>query len=107
VLAFCIGDEDTVRGFRLAGVPGEVASTAGEAAAALARARRRPDCALLVVTEQASVLLGPALAALRAARDGPAVVEIPGPGGAQAATPGDGVARLVRSIAGAALEDEP
>ena len=105
--AFCIGDEDTVRGFRLAGVPGEAVSTAGEAAEALARARRWADCGLLIVTEQACALLGQELASLRAAGDRPTVVEIPGPGGPRVVTSGDGLARLVRSIAGTSLEDGP
>ena len=104
--AFCIADEDTVRGFRLAGVPGQAASTAGEAAEALAQARQRAGCGLLIVTGEVCASLGPELAALRAAGDGPLVVEIPGPGGARPATSPEGLARLVRSIAGTALEDE-
>ncbi len=104
---FCIADEDTVRGLRLAGVRGEAVSTAQEAAAALARARQRPDCALLVVTEQVSTLLGPALADLRAGCDRPAVVQIPGPAGPSGAAGPGGLGRLLRSVVGAALEAEP
>jgi len=106
VQAFCIADEDTVRGFRLAGVPGEAVSTASQAGEALARARQRAGCGLLILTGEVCASLGPELAALRAAGDGPLVVEIPGPGGAPAATSGEGLSRWVRSIAGAALEGE-
>ena len=35
---YCIADEDTVRGFRLAGVPGQVVTTPQQAAEALSAA---------------------------------------------------------------------
>ncbi len=104
--AFCIADEDTVRGFRLAGVRGEAVSTPQEAAEALARARQRPYCALLIVTEQVCGHLGPELTALRVQGDRPVVVEIPGPGGPTAAAAPGALGRLVRAVVGTALEED-
>lgn len=46
-----LGDEDTVTGFRMAGVEGHVC----DAAAARAKARELGDCAVIITTE----LLGP------------------------------------------------
>ncbi|MBE3071090.1 MAG: ATP synthase subunit F, partial [Planctomycetes bacterium] len=40
---FCIADEDTVRGFRLAGIEGRAVETPREAADALARAAAQAD----------------------------------------------------------------
>ena len=48
---YCIADENTVRGFRLAGVSGQVVNTAPEAAAALETAAARRDCAVIILTE--------------------------------------------------------
>jgi len=39
---YCIGDEDTVRGFRLAGIEGQVVVSPEEAAAALRAWRAAP-----------------------------------------------------------------
>ncbi len=105
--ALCIANEDTVRGFRLAGVQGEAVSTPREAAEALDRARHGPDCALLIVTEHVAAVLGPELTRLRLAGGRPIVVEIPGPGGPMTSARRTGLDRLVRSIMGTALEEEP
>ncbi len=105
MLAFCIADEDTVRGFRLAGVPGEAVTTPQEAMAAFERARVRPACALLLLSADVCAGLGAALAAFRARSDRPLVVELPRPG-APASQRG-ALERLVRSLLGVRLEDEP
>ncbi len=104
--AFCIADEDTVRGFRLAGVPGESVSTPREAAETLDRVRQRPDCALVIVTEQVCEALGPELARIHLAGGRQIVVEIPGPGGPMISAPRASLNRLVRSVVGTALEEE-
>jgi len=49
---FVIGDEDTVLGFRLAGLPGVVATSADQARAALQDALRRPDLKIVILTER-------------------------------------------------------
>lgn len=78
---FCIADEDTVRGLRLAGVAGEAVANAQEAAAALSRALTQPDCGVLMVTEQVAASIRPQVEALRLEREQPVLVEIPGPAG--------------------------
>ena len=44
---YCIADEDTVRGFRLAGIEAQIAATAEEARTAIDDVAARPDCGLL------------------------------------------------------------
>lgn len=78
---FCIGDEDTVRGFRLAGVAGRVVGEAAAAAAALAEAAAQPDCGIVILTQPAGAMLGEGLEAFRREHERPLIVEIPGPAG--------------------------
>jgi V/A-type H+-transporting ATPase subunit F len=78
---FCIADEDTVRGFRLAGVAGEAASTAGQAFHLLDRAIEEADCAIVILTSTVADLIRDRVEELRLERDRPLIVEIPGPGG--------------------------
>ena len=78
---YCIADEDTVRGFRLAGVSGEVATTAGETIAAVQAAPERPDCAVLILTEKTADTIRPLLNQIRFERERPLIIEIPGPEG--------------------------
>jgi V/A-type H+-transporting ATPase subunit F len=73
---FCIGDEDTVRGFRLAGVEGVVAGTAEGVAGALAVAVSRPDCGVVLITRAAAGLARPLVAELRLERARPLLVEL-------------------------------
>lgn len=49
---FVIGDEDTVLGFRLAGVEGDVVRTPDEAKGSLERAFQRPDVGIIIMTER-------------------------------------------------------
>lgn len=83
---FCIADEDTVRGFRLAGVAGEAALTAGEASRILERVMGEPDCAIVILTSTVADLIRDRVEELRLERDCPLIVEIPGPGGRTAET---------------------
>lgn len=78
---FCIADADTVRGFRLAGIPGEAVSNAPQAATALERAAARPDCGLLILTESVADSIRSQVDAWRLQHDQPLLVEIPGPTG--------------------------
>ncbi len=104
---YCVGDEDTVHGFRLAGVPGRAVSTPEEASGAVAAAFEPPGaCELLIVTEEVA-RLEPRLTALRLERSRPLVVEIPGPGGPATAAGGESLRRLVQRLVGASREDEP
>ena len=78
---YCIADEDTVRGFRLAGVEGRVAKTLKEAETALKEAQEDAHIGVLILTERVAADLRPKVDELRMTRDRPLVVEIPGPGG--------------------------
>lgn len=75
---FCIADENTVRGFRLAGVDGQVAVTAQEAAAALQKARTDLDYGILILTNNLAQAIRTQVEAMRLECDRPLVVEIPG-----------------------------
>ena len=78
---FCIADEDTVRGFRLAGIAGQVVNTAEQAAVAVAAAVARTDCGIIVVTEKVAAGIRQQVETIRLDRDRPLIVEIPGPEG--------------------------
>jgi V/A-type H+-transporting ATPase subunit F len=76
-----IGDEDTVLGFRYAGVPGEIATTADEARSALQRVLRLGDVAILIMTDLVADLIRDQVNQVRFGLELPLVVEVPGPGG--------------------------
>lgn len=78
---YCIADEDTVRGFRLAGIAGESVTTAAEAAAAVAGQVANADCGIIVLTHPVAAGIRPQVEAIRLERDRPLIVEIPGPDG--------------------------
>jgi V/A-type H+-transporting ATPase subunit F len=78
---FCIADEDTVRGFRLAGIGGQVATTAQQAAAALEAAAAHADYGIIVLTEKVAAGIREKVDAIRLAQTRPLIVEIPGPEG--------------------------
>jgi len=52
-----IGDQDTVLGYRFAGVTGEVAETEQEARDAFKRALEAPDAGILLITEKVESLI--------------------------------------------------
>ncbi len=78
---YCIADEDTVRGFRLAGIAGQGVATAQQATAAVAAAGARPDCAIIILTEGVAASIRPLVDAIRLERDRPLIVVVPGPEG--------------------------
>jgi V/A-type H+/Na+-transporting ATPase subunit F len=78
----CIADEQTVRGFRLAGIAGQVVTTPSEAAAALRTAAAEPGCGVVILTEETAASLRAQVDAIRFERERPLIVEIPGPHGA-------------------------
>jgi V/A-type H+-transporting ATPase subunit F len=78
---FCIADEDTVRGFRLAGVAGQVVNTPEQAAAAVEAATARDDCGIVVLTQSVAAGIRRQVETIRLERDRPLLVEIPGPEG--------------------------
>lgn len=102
---YCVADEDTVRGFRLAGLVCRTIADPGEGSRAFTWAVSQPDCELLILTEEVAVRLGPPLEAFRLEHERPLIVEIPGPGGPIEGA--GGLRRLLRSAVGASLEREP
>jgi V/A-type H+-transporting ATPase subunit F len=78
---YCIADEDTVRGFRLAGVGTQVAATAEEARTAINDVASRPDCGVIIITEKVAAWIRPQVEMIRLERDRLLIVEIPGPEG--------------------------
>lgn len=78
---YCIADEDTVRGFRLAGIVTRVAATAEQAQAAINEATAQPDCGVIIITEKVAAWILPQMEMIRLTRDRPLIVEIPGPEG--------------------------
>ncbi len=77
----CIADEETVRGFRLAGITGHVVATAAQASAALEQAASQTDCGIIILTQQVAATIQHDVEAIRWERDRPLIVEIPGPEG--------------------------
>ena len=101
---YCIADEDTVRGFRLAGVSGEVATTAPEAAAAVQAATGRAGCGVIILTENTAASIRPLVEQIRSERERPLIVEIPGPEGS--ARERKSLRQLVQEAVGIHLEPE-
>jgi V/A-type H+-transporting ATPase subunit F len=78
---YCIGDEDTVRGFRLAGIDGQVVSSDAEAEAALQHAVGQTGIGVVIITDTVAADIRAQVDAIRLEREQPLVVEVPGPAG--------------------------
>lgn len=78
---YCIADEDTVRGFRLAGVPGQAVGNPQEAIAALDRAVAQPDIGIVILTDVIAAGIRQQVDVVRMEQERPLIVEIPGPQG--------------------------
>ena len=76
-----IGDEDTVLGFRFAGIRGQVAETAEAARAALGEACDRRDVGIVIITDVIADQIREEVNRIRFSLALPLVVEVPGPGG--------------------------
>lgn len=74
---FCIGDEDTVLGFRLAGVKGRLARDSGETQAAFRSATAMPGIGIVIITERLAGLIREELDAFQAAAELPLILEVP------------------------------
>lgn len=83
---YCIADEDTVRGFRLAGVDGRAVADPKQASEALEEALKRPDVGIVVLTDAVAAGIRPHVDAHRTGAARPLIVEIPGPKGVAWAT---------------------
>ncbi len=78
---YCIADEDTVRGFRLAGVAGETVISPEEITRAITAAAAQSDCGIIIITEQCAEQIRPLVERFRLERERPLLVEIPDSGG--------------------------
>ena len=78
---FCIGDEDTVAGFRLAGITAQTATTPEQTKAVVEEGAVRPDCGVIIITEKLADGIRQQIETIRLERERPLIVEIPGPEG--------------------------
>ncbi|MCX5805786.1 MAG: V-type ATP synthase subunit F [Proteobacteria bacterium] len=78
---YCIADEDTVRGFRLAGVDAQAVATPEQAWTAITDASARSDFGIIIITEKVASWIRPQMEMIQLERDRPLIVEIPGPEG--------------------------
>lgn len=78
---YCVGDEDTVRGFRLAGIEGRVVTSAFQAAVAVEEVARRKEVGVLILTEDVATAIREQVEAIRLEQERPLIVEVPGPSG--------------------------
>jgi V/A-type H+/Na+-transporting ATPase subunit F len=78
---FCVGDADTVAGFRLAGVQARVATTPEQTRKAVEEAAARPDCGVIIITDKLADGIRQHIEAIRLERERPLIVEMAGPAG--------------------------
>jgi V/A-type H+/Na+-transporting ATPase subunit F len=74
---FCIGDPDTVAGFRLAGITGQVASGPEQTRIALDHISSHPDYGIIIITEKLAEGIRGKIEAMRQSRERPLIIEIP------------------------------
>ena len=82
-----IADEETVLGFRYAGVEGRVVHTPEEARAALAEQVESRDAGIVIVTDEIAETIQDEVTRLRLEARTPLVVQVPGPDGPRAGRP--------------------
>jgi V/A-type H+-transporting ATPase subunit F len=78
---FVIADEDTVLGFRFAGVRGRAVTSAAEARAALAEQVEAGDVGVIILTDEVAQTIEDEVNRMRFESTMPLVVQIPGPTG--------------------------
>jgi len=74
---FCIGDQDTVTGFRLAGVWAQEAKTPEEAKAAFRLATSTPEAGIVIITEKIARMIRKDVDSFLYTGGFPLVIEIP------------------------------
>jgi V/A-type H+-transporting ATPase subunit F len=84
---FVVADEDTVVGFRYAGVPGVIVRTSTQAGAELDRLASEQRRIIIITTEQIANALRQKVNSLRAEEAFPLIVEVPGPEGPSPQSP--------------------
>jgi vacuolar-type H+-ATPase subunit F/Vma7 len=96
-----VADEDTVTGFRFAGVRGTVVADADEAGAVLDQLAAEHAEQVVIVTEQIAEGIRDRISAIRFGEALPLIVEIPGPEGPSAEGPS--LLKLIREAVGIKL----
>ena len=74
---FLIGDQETVLGFSLAGVEGEVAQSKAEILTILRQIKHRSDIGIIIITERLAERVRPFLKSMLLSKVGPLILEIP------------------------------
>jgi V/A-type H+/Na+-transporting ATPase subunit F len=74
---FCIGDYDTVAGFRLAGISGQVVTSPERAVAVLEKMSANADIGIVIITEKLAEEIREKIETMRQSRERPLIVEIP------------------------------
>ncbi|MBN2183084.1 MAG: V-type ATP synthase subunit F [Sedimentisphaerales bacterium] len=83
-----IGDEDTIIGFGILGVPGKIAENADEAQRAFQAILEDKDTGIIIITERIADMIRPIVNKYLFTIGFPLVVEIPDRNGAKADRPG-------------------
>ena len=84
---YVVADEDTVLGFRYAGIPGVIVNTEAEAAREFDRLAESEAELILITTEQVADTVRERVNAIRFKAALPVIVEIPGPEGSCETSP--------------------
>jgi len=84
---FVIGDEDTVLGFRYAGVEGQAVHTPEEARAVLAERVESGRAGIVILTDEVASTIQDEVNKLRFESRTPLLVQVPGPNGPMASRP--------------------
>jgi V/A-type H+-transporting ATPase subunit F len=82
-----IGHPDAVLGFSLAGISGQVATTAQEVQQAIDNALSRPDVGIVLITDDVAKFVEDQLNQMMLRSTRPLFIEIPGPEGMRAGRP--------------------
>ncbi len=93
-----IADQDTVAGFRYAGVPGVVVTGAADAAREFRRAAEEGRHDVIITTERIADLVRDEVNAIRFREAFPLIVEVPGPEGP--AEEGPSLLKMIRDAVG-------
>lgn len=98
---YVVADEDTVVGFRYAGVRGRIVSNADEAAREFDRLAAEKPQLIVITTERVANGVRERINAIRYQGELPLVVEIPGPGGPDPDSPS--LMKMIRESVGIRL----
>jgi len=95
---YVVADEDTVVGFRYAGVPGVIVRTGAQAGAELDRLVKAQKKIIIITTEQIANNVREKISSIRAEEAFPLIVEIPGPQGPSPESPS--LLKMIREAIG-------